>query len=245
MTRPMLQRVALAGVFAAGILSIMGTMSTPPDFKFEDVSLSPRVRCPGTDARLQWSLSRPARVAVESGGTISDMGFETALALPAAGLDAGPDRVRFTLRFLEYIPYAPLGGAELTTVRGITQVAEPLRHGGKFNWNYSYRLDPDTWDRRLRVVRVSIAEPAHLQCSTPESWEPRWWAARRPGEQFALNADNAFERNFEPPVRAAGEWIVVADPVERPAAKGEGYRPACPAPTLEFSVVCVDGAAAE
>lgn len=240
MIRPILRRMALAGVFAAGILSIMGTMSSTPDFKFEEVSLSPRVRCPGTEARLQWYLSRPARVAVESGGTVVDMGLETELVLPAAGLDAGPDKVRFMLRFLEDIPYAPLGGAELTTVRGITRVAEPLRHGGKFNWNYSYRLDPDTWDRRLRVVRVSIAEPAQRQCSMPESWEPRWWAARRPGDEFALNTDNGFEQNFEPPVPVAGEWIVVADPVVRPSFKGDGYRPACPAPTLEFSVVCVD-----
>ncbi len=231
MTDRIFHRLLFSAVIAAGILSIVATSAPPPPFHFQDVSIEPAWRCPGTDVEVNWVLSQPAPVKVSVGGEEQAVTSDSGTTLPAALLDRGAPVATVTLRIDAEDADLP-DTYEITTLGAERTVEELAFHGS----NMAFRLDQTgMWDKRIRIVGIEVKQVRDLKCMDGATSPPVWQVSPPSGKPFLLRARQKFSTRLKPPLAPGRGWRLIPRGRECRLPKS-GLEPYL---EVRFTAVCV------
>lgn len=203
MTELFFRRVALAVVFAAGVVSIMAT-SYPPDHYFEETNIQPALRCPGANVVLGWRLNEPAPVSV----TVDDQefrmaGHDTKLTLSASIFDRTDSPTGIVLR-VDRPDFDYPEKYDIRTLRHESWVSTSAFQTG--DTGFTLNQGSGVWDHRIEVRGLEIMDVQHLNCTDGERFPRSWQVTAPSGKMFVLRAGENFERRLDPGVPAGGKW---------------------------------------
>lgn len=202
MTQLFFRKLALAVVFAAGVLSIMATSPPPPPYHFRKVEIEPVYRCPGSDVAVRWTLSQPAPVTVAVGDIELVTTIDGRTVLPAEMLEHNAPVATLTLRLEAEDAEEPSNYEIMTLGSGRTIEKLAFHAGGN-----EFRMDDsDLWDKRARVLGIKIEQVRNLECAGGAVSPPAWEVSPPFGPSFVVGAENGYSAVLDSPPAPGGDW---------------------------------------
>ncbi len=232
MIRQYLRRLALGVVFALGIASIMATEPGLPAYYFEEVSVEPAYRCPGTDVSLRWSLNQPAPVVIAVGDRRFQLGPEArGLTLEAGMLDRMGPSVEATF-LIDTGDYYDGDSYIIETLTAPTVVAATGFPSGV--GTFEMMQQSASWDADIRVVGFEIDGLRNMICEG-ESSPTEWLITRFSLDRLVRRTGAVDSGRIEPGLSPTGVWRLRPRGTEcRPAPSGLAARI-----EISFTAMCV------